>query len=772
MSALVIAGLLCSGFADAANDDAGAKTPEPRFVALSVNGQVSAQAVVILRTDTGDWLLPVDAMRAANLRIPDSGTLSFNGSEYVPLSLLSPEDIRFDEARQLLELRLRVDRFNASSLNVRSRAAAAPATTDGAFLNYDILLDQGPIGMGKTLSAEGGLAVLGGVALSNYLFIDRPGLREAIRLDTSFTRDDLGNMTSLRLGDAITRPSPPLGRPFRFAGLQWGTNFQTRPELVTVPVATVSGQAALPSTVDLYVDNVLQSRNALPPGPFSVSSLPLVSGEGEVLVKVTDLSGQQQIFSQRFYSSASLLAAGLSDYSIELGRLRRNFGTTNDDYGDAFTSASWRHGVSDRLTIDAGVSLDQRKLGGLLGGIATSFPGFGIVSAAAAASQGPDGSGAQLALAYERRTKRHSFSARSQIASENYRQTGIDPAQTLRRLDTLFYGYRAGEFGSLGFSYTRQQRMTGDPISIATASVSTRQTAAGSLVLTLAQTKTGGQSDHSLGLFWVLSLGRDTSASAMHLQSSTAESQDLLQLQKNMPPGEGWGYRLQAARNAPNQASVFGQNAYSYARAEVAEFDGQTSVRAGLAGGIALLDGRWYASRRIDGSFGVVNLPGLANVRVYVDNQLVARTNVDGYALLPRLYPYMKNNVSIEQADLPLDAEIDSLRIQPVPAWRSGVRIEVLIRQGSAATLNLIRDDGTAVPAGATAILADGTADDQSPYVVGRDGLVYLSGLKSENHLRVQWPTGQCEATIPYVREPGSVPYLGQFSCARRAVQP
>lgn len=772
MGMLVIASLLCCRFAEAANESAGAKVPEPVLVALNINGQVSAQAVIVLRNQAGDWLLPVDAMRAANLQIPDGGTLSFNDSNYVPLSLLSPEKIHFDEARQLLDLRLRPDLFNASSLNALRGASGAPAPTEGAFLNYDILLDQGATGMGKTLSAEGGLAIAGGVALSNHLFIDRPGLRDAIRLDSSYTRDDPRNMTSLRLGDAITRPPASLGRPFRFAGLQWGTNFQTRPELMTVPVATVSGQAALPSTVDLYVDNVLQSRNPLPPGPFSVSSLPLVSGDGEVLVKVTDLSGQQQVFSQRFYSTASLLAAGLSDYSFELGWLRRNFGAPNDEYGDAFTSASWRHGLSDRLTVESGFSLDQRKLGGLLGGIALSLPGFGIVSAAAAASQGPEGSGGQIALGYERRSKRHSFSARSQVASENYRQTGVDAGQTLRRLDTLFYGYRAGDLGSLGFSYTRQQRLAGDPISIATASISIRQTGAGSLVLTLSKTKTEGQTDHSLGVFWVMSLGRDTSASAMHLQSSATESQDLVQMQRNMPPGEGWGYRLQAARNAPNQLATFGQNAYGYARAEAAELNGQTSVRAGVSGGIAMLDGHWYASRHIDGSFGVVRLPSLPNVRVYVDNQLAARTNADGYALLPRLYPYMKNNVSIEQADLPLDAEIDSLKMQPVPAWRSGVRIDVPVRQGSAATLNLIRDDGTPVPPGASVLLEDGGEAGQSAFVVGRDGLVYLNGLKPDNRLLAQWPSGKCEATIPYAREPGRVPYLGQFSCTRPAIQP
>lgn len=768
LSGLILLLLLPLRIAMATQEDTSEFPHQVLVIALKINAQPIGTGVVALRTTEGDWLLPMTVLRAAHVVIPETPTLRFNEADYLSFAALGGTESTFDEQQQALDVRLNPSQFTPTQLtgDLRRGAADQSARPAGAFFNYDLTFDHTQNGTGYTLFSEIGAALGSGVGVSNFLFIDRPGLRESIRLDTTFTVDYTDRAASLRVGDTISRPPTPLGRPVRLAGLQWSTNFQTQPGLVTMPVATLSGQAALPSTIDLYVDNVLQARNPVPPGPFSISTPPLVAGDGEVLLKVTDLSGQQQLISQRFYASTVLLASGLSDYSFEIGALRRNYGLLSNDYGDALVSAGWRHGLTNSLTIEAGASLQQHGPAGLLAGASSAMAGVGIGSIAIGLSHDAAGSGMQIGLGFERRSAQHSFSARMQFASSGYRQSGVDPAQAIRRLNSLFYGYRIGDLGSIGLSFTRQQRMDAQAISIASASISSRQSAWGSLGLSLIRTQSD-RSDTSLNLFWAMSLGRGTSISAFHAQTAQGDAQQIMNLQKNMEPGEGWGYRLQAARNAAQQASVYGQNAYGMGRIEVAELDSHTSLRAGLSGGVALLDGRGFLTRRIDGSFGLVRMPGFANVRVYVDNQLAGRTDADGFALLPRLYPYIKNNVSVEQLDVPLDAQIDTLRVSPVPAWRSGVLIDVPVRAASGATLDLNLDDGTPVPAGAAAILVldDGKASDT--FVVGHQGLLYLSGLRAENHLQVTWPAGECRAHLAYTPEKGSVPHLGPVVCER-----
>src|SRR5204862_5245724 len=91
-------------------------------------------------------------------------------------------------------------------------------------------------------------------------------------------------------------------------------------------------------------------QRPVPPGPFSIANIPTVNGSGNVQLGVRDLFGREQIISQPFYASVNLLKAGLEDYSYEAGFERNNFGVESFDYGRAVASATYRRGLTDRLT--------------------------------------------------------------------------------------------------------------------------------------------------------------------------------------------------------------------------------------------------------------------------------------------------------------------------------------------------------------------------------------------------------------------------------------
>lgn len=741
---------------------------EELLVELHLNGRPLEKDIWVLRDRHGAWFLPHDMLASENVRTSDVTPIRVNDIAYFPLASLGTDDLSFNPQRMALTIRLHPDRFLHQVRDARGTGnLKGQSQSRGAFLNYDLLLDHSGGNFGGSLFTELGSAVGGGVAVASVLAIERIGYRDRLRLDSSFTQDFPDQITTLRLGDSITRASTILGRPLRFGGLQWGTNFSTRPDMVTMPVATLSGQAALPSTIDLYINDVFQTRSSVPPGPFSIISAPLFSGDGEVLLKVTDITGQQQLVSQRFYASSTLLAPGLTDYSMELGALRRHYGLRSNDYGDLLVAGSWRHGVSSTFTAEAAASAQQNGTVGVEGGATAAFTGLGSGMLALGMSQADAGTGVQIAAGLERRTRTHSFSVRTQFASANFRQAGIDASQTLRRLVSLFYGYRIDRLGSVSLSYTRQQRADKEPVTVATASFTPRQTPLGNFTVSLVQSR-AERSDTSINLFWSMSLDRHTSLSAYHAHPTERPAQSNLQIQRNLPSGEGWGYRVQAGNHAPDQAAVFGQNSLAAVRLEAASLNDQTSVRAGISGGIAMLDGQVFASRRIDNSYGLVRLPGFDNVRIYVDNQLAGRTNAEGYALLPRLYPYQKNNVSLEHLDLPLDARLDKLRIYPIPAWRSGITIDFPVKLAAAATMDLITEQGKPVPAGATVTLQASDAQGDETFAVGNDGMLYVAGLRKDNVLRARWATGECEARVRYVPEKGTVPHLGKQLCEHK----
>ncbi len=770
-------GLILSMLALAANAAAAAEDDwAPMAISLTVNRQTLAQSVIAYRDQAGHWCVPADALASANVTIDPSTMLPAPGIEgCIQITPLNPLAMSLDEATQILAIELPPERFGTTALRLGGyRDVTRVTRSPSGFLNYDLILEKSSWGLGHSLYAEGGLSLGPGVFISNHAFIDQPGRSATLRLDTSYVIDQPSQLATWRLGDAISKPVTALGRAVRFGGIQFASNFGTQPGYLTSPLPVLSAQAALPSTVDLYINNTLQSSGNVPPGPFSVITPPMLSGEGEVVMKVRDLSGREEVISQRFYASGALLAPGLNDYSVEAGLLRRNFGIDNDNYGDAFLSGTWRHGVSAQLTSEIGAAAGEGRQLGLYGGASFAVPGIGMFTGALAwGSRDPD-SGASAALGFDRRWKRHSLSLRTQSAASGFRQLGVDSEFRLKRLDSAFYGYQIEGIGAISAAYTRMERFDDSPVQVESLSFSTRRSDWGSFMISLTRTR-AATSDHALNLLWSLPVGPGSSASAFHTQPSEGEARTALQWQKNLPTDEGYGYRLQAGVNAPQQASLLMQGRYGLARLEAASYGGDASARLGLGGALAFVDDEWFAGRRIGGSFGVVRLPGEPNVRVYVDNLPVGRTDVNGTAFLPRLNAYTRNNVRVEPLDLPLDVEVGALKVEPVPAWRSGTRVEFPIRRIAAATLNLFRENGAPVPAGAAVTIVGGegsNADSEDDvFVVGHDGLLYLKGLSSSNELSVRWAGGACRVRIPYATQKGSVPYLGEFVCGTGAGQ-
>ena len=105
--------------------------------------------------------------------------------------------------------------------------------------------------------------------------------------------------------------------PVRFAGVQYGTNFGTDPAFVPFPLPTIGGLARQELAVDLLINDLERVKSNVPAGPFSISNLPVLTGSGEVQLRVTDLLGRQQVVTQLSGCETSLAR---SITSMALGR--------------------------------------------------------------------------------------------------------------------------------------------------------------------------------------------------------------------------------------------------------------------------------------------------------------------------------------------------------------------------------------------------------------------------------------------------------------------
>ncbi|HEX2827769.1 MAG TPA: fimbria/pilus outer membrane usher protein [Burkholderiales bacterium] len=734
----------------------------PAFYAIRVNREDYGVARVLVTPD-GRWLARGTDLAEWRLRLPPVPPVLFGGEPHYPLDAYSGITIRVDSAAQALDIESPAQHFADTVVeSVPSPAARAATPAPGAFFNYDVSLDarSGATRLGGLFEAATFNQL--GVGIASFLAQDIGGGSRFARLDTTWRRDYPGHMKTLLLGDAIGS-SGAWGRPVRFGGVRYGTNFATNPAFVTFPIPDLRGEAVLPTTTELYVDGVLRQSGNVPPGPFRITNLPVVTGQGEVRLVVRDLLGREQIVSLPYYASTALLKQGLVDDSYELGFVREDYGIRSTQYGRFVSAAQRRMGMTDRLTLEgrAEVLREQQTLGG---GASYSIPTFGVLAAAAAGSRHSErGEGALGLIAFERQVRTGiSLAARSQWTTEGFSQIGVQPDQRAPvQLASASAGIATASSGSFGVAYVRERHRDAADNEIASASYTLNVGRSATLVMfALKPIKGGGHA--AVGVTLSIGLGERTSA-ALNVTAQRDANEAVAQIQKNLPAGPGFGYRALAgygSRGDREEAGFAWQTDTASYTAELGRADDQTALRAGAAGGVALLGGRVFFSRSITDSFGVAHVPGFANVGVLLNNQLVATTDAQGYAMLPRLLPYQSNAVQIDMSGLPLDTTVGAGALEAVPYYRSGVLLQFPVTRAHGAVIRIVLDDGGVLPVGSTVTIAG--RPEQFP--VAERGEVYVTGLGPKNVLYAAWKGQRCELAVE-LDAATPQPRLGPFVC-------
>lgn len=739
------------------------------LLAVQLNGVDTGDMALVLRSADGRLLLGRADLERWRLGLSGTAAVWQNGQAFHRLDEMAGVTWKLDDSRQTLAIDVPAGSFGKTQLDLDGQnfVVAAP-TSPGLLLNYDVSTTYG--GRQRQSGALLGLGAFNqlGSGVANFLVRDGlPAGPRALRLDTGWTVDMQEKRSSIRLGDTVGGSSQ-WGRSVRLGGVQWASNFATQPGRATFPMFSMNGETALPSTVDLYVNGALQLSRNVPAGPFSLQQLPTVTGPGEVQLVVRDLLGREQRIVAPYYATPRLLQKGLHDFSYELGRVRQDFGLASNRYGGGALFATHRLGLSDTLTMEArGEWAGSVQAAGL--GAVALWPGLGTVSAALAASRsaGDIGrSGQLIALGLERQARRFGFGVNSQFTSSAFAQAGQAAGQLPLRQSVQLYTNLALDQGSLSLAFVLQQPRDRQAVRLLSLTYGVALGWLGYLGVTLLHSG-GTQGGLSASLTLTRPLDdRTTASSGTDIRQGDVQAQ--LQVQHSLPAGEGTGYRMAATSGASQRLSMAGsaRHAAGMAGLELDMTRQSNSLRASASGGLTWIDGSVYASPRIEESFAVVEVPGQAGVGVYADNQLIARTGADGKAMLPRLRAYQRNPLQIEQGDLALDSQIESLHMEAVPAYRSGIVMRFPVHRSRTATLKVLQADGQAVPAGSMANVS-GLA---RPFPFGAAGRLYLSDLQEFSHVTVDWSSGErkheCSFDFRLPSGADPLPDLGVHTCA------
>ena len=737
----------------------------PVVLSVNVNGKYSGETTFLKSTSGEIYAKEVD-LREWRLKLSDNQFFSFNGESYYSLNKFPNLTYELNLTKQEISFSFPISSFESTKISLDSSHLlnAQKSNISGAYVNYDLTYSK----ISNLNSFDGLLETAYfnqfGAADSNFLLKNINSNAKLIRLETNWTRDFQESMKTLVIGDSIGS-SDIWSRPVRFGGIKYGTNFATNPQFVTFPLPQISGAAIVPSATDLYIDGIKRQSLNIPAGPFELSSLPVLTGKGEIQLVENDMLGRQTVITVPYYASTQLLKADLVDESYEAGFVRNDFGINSNDYGRFVSSAQIRKGFTDYLTGEGRVEFQTNQL---TSGIGASYgSGAGVLSGACALSYANSSIGHLINASYDYQAHGGlSYGARAQWASEDFKQIGLLPNLPVPALlfsSNIGYGFKHYGSVQLGYMLQNNRQLENNEVVSAGYNLSVGKTS--SINLTGFRTLSGMKS-YAINLTFTIGFENQTSMSTnINLQSGG--SQEQVQIQHDLPVGNGFGYKLIAGHDrmgTKEEANVSMQNNNGTYSLDATHIGQSNSYRAIASGGVSFIDNDFFFSRRINDSFAIAKVADFDGVDVLLNNQPYAMTNKHGVAVIPQLLPYQTNKVRVDTSQLPFDTQIESEEVDVVPLFRSGSIIEFPISRLNGALLTITTDDGVPIKAGSTVKLS---GSDEA-FEVAQRGQVYLTGLKEKNHLTVSMEGKSCEIIVSFKKTTDPIPKLGPFSCSMK----
>lgn len=670
------------------------------------------------------WLAAQDYLDWTGLARLPATSITLDGSAWYRLEAIP---YQLDSCNSRLQLAASLERRHYRG--IQTPDAPRLPTSLGGYVNADVF---GVVsdGMGTTLTgqAELGLSAAGGLWRTRQVFL-REGSQ---RLDSQVRWDFPEQMAALEAGDIINT-GIGISPNVRFGGLSWGSDFSQRPEQPTYPLPSLLGDATLPSTAELYIDGQLRQRDRLAAGPFALDPVAGLNGAGDLQVIVRDSLGRETVISQPFYTSPRLLRRGLSDYHLDVGRLREGFGTQDDRYGDSFLSGRWHRGLSSQSTLGLRTDL----LAGSQSSQAEWLYGsqrWGLWQLGLGASHDKHaGWGERATAGYEWLSRQGSVQAQFSTSSPAFIELGREPGAIARSI-RVQTGWRLGPSSSFTLGRSEEQRRDRENLVVSAASWQQTLGTHSQLIFSVI---------HSPGSAVTSSIGLSQQLTPQWQLGGllTYRSDDGGGLQLGLtwqPQDSSWSARLASEarrREHATQANWLYAGDRGQANIGIGERNGMTSLQGSLATSLAWIPDNVFWSKRQQNGFVVVDA-GSPDVSVFRNHQLAGRTDQQGQLLVSDTWPHQSTEFSLGWEDLPLAAQAGAVEATVRPPRGIGILTLASEDKSASSAWQARLSSSEWLPAGSS-LLHDGQAAELPS---GLDGLLYLPTV---------WAGSSIEAVMP-----------------------
>ncbi len=623
----------------------------PERVTVRINASTVATNAIVYLSDDGTIYVSSEQLATWKLKHTLKPAFERDKSAYYGLQTDLRLAIGFDRAANELEI------VAPPSAFVGQRSSALPPLTrpSGSFLNYTLRREDGEYTFGSALA--------GGTFQTTYLSTAGADGLEFHRGTSRIFWLNPNSHTVLQIGDGRTDPGQ-LGTNANIGGIHFGTDSAGDPGHEPSVPPTVSGYAMSPSLLEVYVDNILELREYVPAGPFTLRDLPPGAANSNIVMVLTDAQGHKTTQVGQPLTDPGVIARGRTTFSVDAGLAHEGINQKGSLYnGDVFDGSA-RYGLTSTITLEA---YAESIKGENFGNIGTEIELSPSQELAARIGTG----NRRRASEYEYTFNQGPLSLRETIKLNSI------TAQQLPDVEATNVTAQISESSELGVQLSSKWQMqmnlerTRDSNGFNSSTLSGRFS------------YRDGPISISMGPIYDFIARRPSGNATVEYQldpnhrvrSSTSVTQtgdvsEGLEYKKDpATPDDPLSYEARVALESSQSAqlSVTDNAPFAEAKIDAERQNGQNIFEPSLRGALAFVGGHTYAVRDVSSqeSFGLLHLPGLTRVRVFVNHVQVGRTDRRGDLLLRNLSPYRLNTVTVDQSDLPSDVRVTPVIFVP-----------------------------------------------------------------------------------------------------------
>ena len=632
-----------------------------------VLNQVDHGEIVAIVQD-GDILVRRQDLLAAGLAPLEGRDVTIRDQRYLSLrSVAPPLHYVIDEVAIELRIEAPIELLPTTRLDVaRGPPDMSYRRDTAAFFNYAAsLTDRGLLMVYNELAAS----IRGNLLFTSAYISNEQLPRRGL---TNFTIDDRAKLQRLVLGDALVTSSA-LGSSRFIGGATLTRTYALDPYAVKSPHLGHVGTTLTPATLDVYVNGARVYAEQLQPGTFQLDNLRVGGGQGTATYVLRDVFGREQTISNPYYVSSGTLAKGLYEYTYSLGLLRGDMSTKSWGYHRPAVLAYQRMGLTDVATLGFRTELSDDRISG--GPVLDMLTPFGFIEAEIGGSGGLFGA-AGLAgfVSYSYASRVFGAGVYGRVMTDRYVTLSLNPEvdrplAEVGAFESMPLSQRVSVALQQGYAHYRDRGTT------ARLSGQLSWMLAGMSTMLVSMNRLWSEQDAPS---WELFASVSYSFDRGHMLTETARLNErgpelAVTANKSLPMGPGYGYRATTAFSEHSSTdglvqyqSQFGRYGLSFRLSDAERY---AAVEA--AGSLVLVPGAGlFASLPVYAGFGLIRVPGVANVRGYLNNQEVGRTDRNGNLLVPNMLSYYGNRLGIASQDVPIQYELPATELTLAPPYR------------------------------------------------------------------------------------------------------